>query len=255
MRVRFAGDTDVGRKRTHNEDFFYLPTEERFAIVADGMGGHASGEVASKMAVETVVRYFLSTAEDRDLTWPFKMGHGRMNENRLHTSIMMANQLIHERAQNDQGCRGMGTTIVTILFDEDYALLGHVGDSRVYRIRDTEILQLTEDHSFLNDYAKMKGISVEEAEQTLSQKNVISRALGMKPVVKVDVHRFNPSLDDIFLLCTDGLSGMVPDPDIHRIVMSEPSLDKAVDKLIEAANGAGGVDNITAVLTRIEPQS
>jgi protein phosphatase len=255
MRVRFAGETDVGKTRDHNEDYFYIPTEERFGIVADGMGGHASGEVASKMAVETVVDYFARTSRDQEVTWPYKMGHGRLNENRLATSIMLANQKIHEKAQEDPACRGMGTTIVSILFDEDYALLAHVGDSRIYRIRQSGIVQLTEDHSFLNDYAKLKGITVEEAEATLHQKNVVSRALGMKPVVKVDILRITPGVGDIFLLCTDGLTDLCSDEEIYQIVLSEPKLDNVCDKLIDAANDAGGKDNITVELARMEPQS
>lgn len=254
MRVRFAGETDVGKTRDHNEDYFYIPTEERFGIVADGMGGHASGEVASKMAVETVVEYFENTAKHQEVTWPYKMGHGRMNQNRLRTSIMLANQKIYEAAQDDAACRGMGTTIVSILFDEDYALLAHVGDSRIYRIRESGIVQLTEDHSMLNDYAKMKGISLEEAEATLHQGNVVSRALGMKPVVKVDILRINPGLGDIFLLCTDGLTDLCPDEQIYQLVMSERKLDNVCDHLIDAANDAGGKDNITVVLARMEPQ-
>ncbi len=254
MRVRFAGETDVGKTRDHNEDAFYLPAEERFAIVADGMGGHASGEVASQLAVETIVDYFQRTAEGQEVTWPYKLGHGRISENRLVASIMLANQRIYEQAQANPKYKGMGTTVVSILFEEDFALLAHVGDSRIYRIRPGEIVQLTQDHSFLNEYARMKGITVDEAQALLRQKNVVSRALGMKPMVKVDVMRINPSLGDIYLLCTDGLSDMLPDEAIHAITLSEQNLDKACDKLIEAANEAGGKDNITVVLARIEPQ-
>ncbi len=254
MRVRFAGETDVGKTRDHNEDAFYLPVEERFAIVADGMGRHASGEVASQLAVETIVEHFQRTAEDQDVTWPYKMGHGRMSENRLVVSIMLANQKIYEQAQANPAYKGMGTTVVSVLFEEDFALLAHVGDSRIYRLRPAEIVQLTQDHSFLNEYARMKGITVAEAQSMLRQKNVISRALGMKPMVKVDVVRVNPSLGDVYLLCTDGLTDMISDEAIHRIVFSEEKLDKVCDMLIDAANEAGGKDNITVVLARIEPQ-
>ena len=255
VRVRFAGETDVGKTRDHNEDNFYLPTEERFAIVADGMGGHAAGEVAAQIAVDTIVEYFRNTAEDQDVTWPYKIGHGRLSENRLVTSIMLSNQRIHEQAKENLAAKGMGTTVVSILFEEDYALLAHVGDSRIYRIRQTEIVQVTEDHSFLNDYAKMKGITLAEAEQTVHQSNIVSRALGMRPMVKVDVIRVNPSVGDVFLLCTDGLSDMISDEMIHRIVISEPKLDRTCELLIDAANEAGGKDNITVILARVEPQS
>jgi PPM family protein phosphatase len=257
MRVRFAGETDVGRKRDHNEDYFFLPDDEMIAIVADGMGGHASGEVASQMAVETVIGFFRASAEDAEVTWPFKVGYGRHNENRLASSIMLANQKIYDDAQVTSGRKGMGTTIVSILFDDDYVMLAHVGDSRIYRVRerDREITQLTEDHSFVTDYARMKGITQQEAIATLQQKNVISRALGMKPSVKVDVRRLAPGIGDVFLLCTDGLTDMVSDPEILEIVLGQPNLDRCCDALIKAANAAGGKDNITVILARIETQS
>ena len=137
MRVRFAGDTHVGLARTHNEDALHLPVDERLAIVADGMGGHASGEVASKMAVDTVVEYFKDTAEEQVLTWPFKVDRqGGADVTRLVTAIKLANVKIHEQAQRDPACKGMGTTIVSALFRDDGTIVGHVGDSRVYRVRD-----------------------------------------------------------------------------------------------------------------------
>ncbi len=255
-RVRFSGETDVGRKRDHNEDYFYLPDEEMIGIVADGMGGHACGEVASEMAVETVIKYFRDTQDDAQVTWPFKVGHGRHNENRMATSVMLANQLIFEEGQATKERKGMGTTIVVILFDEDYAMLAHVGDSRIYRLREQEreIVQLTEDHAFVTDYARMKGITIAEAQHTVHQSNVVSRALGMKEEVKVDVQRVAPGLGDIFLLCTDGLTDMVSDQEILEVTLAQPNLDRACDDLIEAANKAGGKDNITVVLARIEPQ-
>jgi PPM family protein phosphatase len=254
MRVRFSGDTNVGMKRTHNEDSFHLPVDERLAIVADGMGGHASGEVASMMAVETVVEYFRNTAEEQTLTWPFKVDRGYMvDENRLTTAIKLANLNIYERAQRDPGCKGMGTTFVSTLFLDDKVLIGHVGDSRVYRIRDGHIEQLTEDHSLINDYIKMKRMTAEEA-AAWPHKNVIVRALGMKETVQVDLLMETPHVGDIFLLCSDGLSGMVTDDKLNEIILHENDLDRAADKLIAAANAAGGIDNVTVVLARLEPQ-
>jgi protein phosphatase len=254
MRVRFSGDTNVGMKRTHNEDAFHLPVDERLAIVADGMGGHASGEVASQMAVETVVEHFRATADEQVLTWPFKLDRGAMAEkNRLATAIKLANLKIHEQAQRDAACKGMGTTLVSIVFLDTTALIGHVGDSRVYRVRDGRITQLTEDHSLINDYIKMKRMTAEEAEHW-PHKNVIVRALGMKETVQVDVLGEQPQIGDCYLLCSDGLSGMVTDQQILDLVTREQDLDKAADRLIAAANANGGVDNITVVLARVEPQ-
>jgi protein phosphatase len=254
MRVRFSGDTNVGMKRAHNEDSFYMPVDERLAIVADGMGGHASGEVASQMAVETVVEYFKATSEDQTLTWPFKVDRGLMaDKNRLTTAIKLANQKIHEHAQRVPECKGMGTTIVSALFLDDKLLIGHVGDSRLYRVRDGHIEQLTEDHSLINDYIKMKRMTAEEA-AAWPHKNVIVRALGMKESVQVDLLTETPHIGDCYLICSDGLSSMIDDPKILDIMLHESDLDRVADRLIAAANAAGGADNITVVLARIEPQ-
>jgi protein phosphatase len=252
MRARFAGETNVGMKRAHNEDSFYLPESERLAIVADGMGGHASGEVASRMAVETIAGFFRATQDEQQLTWPFKMDRGhRYDVNRMVTAIKLANLKIHEQAQKDPNCHGMGTTVVATLFADDALIVGHVGDSRLYRRRDARFEQITEDHSLLNDYIKIKHLSAEEI-ANFPHKNVIVRALGMKDSVQVDVHIDNPRLGDIYVLCSDGLSGMVKDQEISDVVMTERDLDVVCDRLISMANKNGGLDNITVVAIRIE---
>jgi protein phosphatase len=254
MRVRFSGATDIGRKRDHNEDSVFLPSDTRLAIVADGMGGHAAGDVASQLAVETVVNYFSATEDAQPLTWPFKVDRDlRADVNRMINSIMLANVEIFEKAQRDETCKGMGTTAVAIYFLDDSAIIGHVGDSRVYRMRDGRLTQLTEDHSLINDYIKMKRVTAEEAENW-PHKNVIVRALGMKESVQVDIVTESPRIGDCYLLCSDGLCGMLTDVQMAHVVQSVGDLDAAVDTLITAANEEGGVDNITVVLARIEPQ-
>jgi serine/threonine protein phosphatase PrpC len=252
MRVRFSGDTNVGMKRDHNEDSFYLPESERLAIVADGMGGHASGEVASRMAVETIVGFFRETQDEQELTWPFKIDRGNRHDvNRMVTAIKLANLKIHQEAQRNPACHGMGTTVVSTLFMQDALIVGHVGDSRLYRYREGMFDQLTEDHSLLNDYIKMKHLSPEEI-AAFPHKNVIVRALGMKASVQVDVISDAPRLGDVYLLCSDGLSGMVPDGEIAAMMASEYDLDRVCDRLISTANGNGGLDNITVVAVRLE---
>jgi protein phosphatase len=254
LRVRFAGDTNVGMKREHNEDSFYLPKAEKLAIVADGMGGHASGEVASRLAVDTIVSFFEETGHDRPLTWPFKIDHGQKREvDRLVTSIKLANLKIHEEAQRNPACRGMGTTLVSTMFTEDALIVGHVGDSRVYRLREGLFDQLTEDHSLLNDYIKMKNLSPEEI-AAFPHKNVIVRALGMKATVQVDVIVEQPRLGDVFVLCSDGLSGMITDTEIAEVVANERDLNRVCERLITMANANGGLDNVTVVAIRIEPE-
>lgn len=253
MRVRFSGETNIGMKRKHNEDSFMLPDFERAAVVADGMGGHASGEVASRMAVEGVAEYLKATQDQAIVTWPFKLDSGvRYETNRLVVAIKVSNQRIYETAQRNEEQHGMGTTIVAALFLDDRVIVAHVGDSRCYRLRRQQLIQLTEDHSLLNDYMKMKRLSGEEVGR-FTQKNVIVRALGMKESVQVDTMIDIPQIDDVYLLCSDGLSGMVTDPQIADILMQNRDLDTACERLIQAANDAGGADNITAVLARIEP--
>jgi serine/threonine protein phosphatase PrpC len=252
MRVRFAGDTNVGMKRAHNEDSLYLPESERLAIVADGMGGHASGEVASKLAVETIAGFFKTTQDEQQLTWPFKMDRGhRYDINRLVTAIKLANLKIHEQAQRDPNCHGMGTTVLSTLFLDDALIVGHVGDSRLYRQRESAFEQLTEDHSLLNDYIKMKHLSPDEI-AAFPHKNVIVRALGMRDTVQVDIHVDSPRMGDVYVLCSDGLSGMVADEQIAEICRADKDLDAICEELISVANKNGGLDNVTVVAARIE---
>jgi len=170
--------------------------------------------------------------------------------NRLITGIKLANLQIFEKAQSDPRYKGMGTTVAAMLFVREGAYLSHVGDSRIYRIRDDRIEQLTEDHSFLNDYLKMRPLSKEEIEN-FTHKNVITRALGMKDTVQVDINFEVPRPDDIYVLCSDGLSGMVPDDKIVATYQRySHDLNLVTNKLIEEANASGGVDNITTIVIR-----
>jgi serine/threonine protein phosphatase PrpC len=224
--------------------------EESLYIVADGMGGHASGEVASQMAVETIMSFFRMTTRDEEVTWPFKEEKNlRYDENRLVTAIKFSNQRIYEAAAREARFKGMGTTIVTAFFTQGGAYLGHVGDSRGYRIRDGKIEQITDDHSLLNDYIKANKLTPEEIEN-FPHKNVIVRALGMKDTVQVDVNRLDPKAGDYYLLCSDGLSGMITDEQILEIVTTAKDLEKACEGLINGANANGGTDNITVALVQ-----
>ncbi len=250
LHIEVAGQTDVGRKRAHNEDNFAILGEFGLYIVADGMGGHASGEVASRLAVETMRDFFSTTADDPEKTWPYKMDRGRSyEENRLVTAIKLSNLRIFETAKNNPKQRGMGTTVVAMFVTAEGMYLAHVGDSRIYRIRDGMMEQLTEDHSLLNDYKKMKHLTDEEV-ANFPHKNVIVRALGMKENVKVDTRFESPRPGDTLLLCSDGLAGPVTDDDILKIILSTPDLTQASSALINKANENGGPDNVTCVLAR-----
>jgi protein phosphatase len=250
LRIEVAGETNVGMKRNHNEDNFSILEENGLYIVADGMGGHASGEVASQMAVDALKEFFAATEQDPERTWPYKMDRSKgYEENRLITGIKLANLRIYESAQRDARQRGMGTTLVSLFAVEDGVYVAHVGDSRGYRIRDQKLEQLTEDHSLLNDYIKMKRLTPEEI-ANFPHKNVIVRALGMKDTVKVDTRFETPREGDTYLLCSDGLSGPVSDEELLEITLAAPDIKTAGTRLIERANQNGGPDNITVVLAK-----
>ena len=253
MRFSHAGASDVGRKRAHNEDAYLLLPEESLYCVADGMGGHASGEVAARIAVEEMAEFFRLTGRDEDATWPYKLDPDRSyDENRLITGVKLANLRIHERARTDERLHGMGTTIVASSFPKEgeAALIGHVGDARAYLFRRGELLQITEDHSLLNEHLKAHSLSPAEV-KAFPHKNVILRALGMKPAVEVDVTRVDMEVMDLLVLCSDGLSGMVPDARMSEILRAtHGDLRLAANELVEAANASGGVDNITVVLVQ-----
>ncbi|MBW2732398.1 MAG: Stp1/IreP family PP2C-type Ser/Thr phosphatase [Deltaproteobacteria bacterium] len=248
MRIRYAAKTDVGMKRTHNEDYFSLMEDEQLFIVADGMGGHSSGEVASRMAAETVSEFYQRT-KDEDATWPYKMDRSLSYiENRLACGIKLANYKIYETASKDIRFKGMGTTLVTCLINGDKIYVAHVGDSRCYRIREGKIEQITRDHSLLEDYKDAKPDMTAEEEQHFPHKNVITRALGMRDSVQVDIGTRDVADGDKYILCSDGLSGMVTDDEMQKLVEESTDLENAVAELVDQANRAGGTDNITTLV-------
>lgn len=256
MRIRYAAKTDPGLKRTHNEDYFCLIEEEQLFLVADGMGGHASGEVASKLAADTIREFFART-RDEDVTWPYKGDrHLAFVEQRLSVAIKQANKKIHDTATKDVRLTGMGTTVVIGQIWEDTAnpdqpvtkfCVAHVGDSRCYRIRNGNVQQITRDHSLLEDYKDARPGMSEEEQRKFPHKNVITRALGMRETVQVDIASEEIKDGDIFLLCSDGLSGLVEPPTMKELLKVGVDLDDAVQKLVDAANKAGGTDNITVL--------
>ena len=255
MRAVAAGLTDVGLQRDHNEDSFAILQDHELYIVADGMGGHRAGDVASKLATEAIVDFFRATAAE-DFTWPFHFD-SRMSEeeNRLLTGIKIANRQIVERSSRSRECHGMGTTVVGALFSgkKGKMYIGHVGDSRAYRVRGGEIRQMTRDHSLVHDYLLAMPELTEEQKSELP-KNVITRALGMQEHVSVDLQGDDATVGDCYILCSDGLSGMIEDSEILDIVAQSPNIDEACRKLIALANEHGGEDNITAVLVKIEDE-
>jgi protein phosphatase len=255
MRAIAVGASDVGLQREHNEDSYVVLKEYDLFVVADGMGGHRAGDVASKLATETISEFFKSTAND-DVTWPFHFDTNLSEEeNRLLTGIRVANRQIFERSTRSREYHGMGTTVVGAMFSprKGRMYIGHVGDSRCYRVRGGQIQLLTRDHSLINDYLLAMPDLTEEQRSELP-KNVITRALGMQDQVVVDLQHDEPTPGDVYVLCSDGLSGMVQDEEIQKIVVQTPDIRDACAKLIARANEHGGEDNVTAVLIKIEEQ-
>jgi PPM family protein phosphatase len=253
MNIIAAGLSDVGHQREHNEDSFCILPEYDLFIVADGMGGHRAGDVASKMATHTIASFFQATSKE-DATWPFHFDpHLSVEENRLITGIKVANRRIFEASTRIREVHGMGTTVVGALFSRERGRMyvAHVGDSRAYRVRKGEITQLTRDHSLVNDYLLVMPDMTQEQRDELP-KNVITRALGMQDSVVVDLVPEQPATGDVYVLCSDGLSGMLTDDAIRDLVLATPNDMEAVAKaLVERANANGGEDNVTVVVLQI----
>ena len=232
--VEEAGLSDVGRQRHTNEDsYFESPS---MLAVADGMGGARAGEVASRIAVET-----LADGDD---------GDGSSPERRLAEMAGAANQRIYELAQEDESRSGMGTTLTAVIVSDGDVSIGHVGDSRLYRLRDAELERLTRDHSLVEELVR-RGELEPEAAEAHPQRSIITRALGPEPDVEVETFT-SPGRDgDVYLLCSDGLTGMVAEEEIERITASAGPLETAARQLVDAANERGGKDNVTVVLFRL----
>ena len=231
MKVRVGATTDIGRVREGNEDS-YLVLEPLY-VVADGMGGHRGGEVASSLALETVQGMF------------------ERREGSLAEQVAEANRAVFDRSQNDRSVSGMGTTLTAAQVDGNRVHLVHVGDSRAYLLRGGELTQITEDHTLVHRMVMEGEITPEEAE-THPHRSILTRALGVDQTIQVDEGDIEVVPGDRLLLCTDGLSGMVPEGQIREIALETPDPQEAVEKLIKVANRAGGIDNITAVILDFE---
>lgn len=255
MRLQCAGLTDTGMLREHNEDSFLVSQTESYVVVADGMGGHQSGEVASRMAINEIDAYYNETINQADPIelplWPVGRRKPRSREERRMIAAMSrANAVIHKAAKEDQKYDGMGTTGVGAYFVEEGVIIAHVGDSRCYRLRKGVLEQMTEDHSLLNEYIKSEILKPSDA-ANFPYRNVITRAIGLQDTVEVETHFYKHEDGDIYLLCSDGLSGPVTDDELRDILMKhQDDLAQACRELIIAANKNGGPDNVTAVLAK-----
>ncbi|NLB74169.1 MAG: Stp1/IreP family PP2C-type Ser/Thr phosphatase [Firmicutes bacterium] len=230
--------TDVGLVRTVNEDN-YLLSDVLFAV-ADGLGGHEAGEVASKMAVKMLEEYLLSSESDP--------------AGRLREAFQGINAAIYRRSIRDENCKGMGTTLTALLIQDGTAYIGHVGDSRAYLVRQDVIYQLTEDHSVVGELVRMGMLTKSEA-KVHPQRNLLTRAIGTLPAVDMEIVDWKVEPGDRFILCTDGLSGAIDDSEILDVVVSRQAPRAVVDELIALANTNGGHDNVTVVAVFIGTQT
>lgn len=249
-KLEFAGLSDVGLKRDHNEDQIGSDPNIGLAVLADGMGGYKAGEVASAIAVNVVLEQVQRTiANQRPESLDEESGYC-MGTLMLRDAIGAANGVIHQTAQSQPQCQGMGTTLVAALFYDNRCSIAHVGDSRVYRLRDGQLEQLTVDHSLLQELVD-KGFYTPEEAKNSAQKNLVTRALGVEEIVRSDVQEEPVGIGDIFLLCSDGLSDMVDEERIHLIIeQHSANLAQAADSLIQAANRNGGNDNVSVLLVK-----
>jgi protein phosphatase len=249
MEVKAFGLTHVGRSRQHNEDSFRVEDDSKLFIVADGMGGHAAGEIASRIAVDSILEFITQTKED-DGTWPHAYDEQyKRSTNRLVAAVRIANTRVLEAMRKDARLRGMGTTVVGCMADAETMSVAHVGDSRAYLIRGDKISRITNDHSWVFEQVQAGMLTEAEAEKH-PLRNVITRALGGALQVTPDASEIVMQPGDVYLLCSDGLTGMVPEDEILRIVTGSDGLEAACEQLIAVANERGGLDNITAVLVK-----
>src|SRR5579871_6684784 len=250
-RLRFVGLTDTGKVREHNEDTIAFDAEIGLMVLADGMGGYNAGEVASGIAVKTIVGLVREAVERED--WRVHDPQAGLTRASiiLRDAIVRANKIIFQTARTQPQCEGMGTTVVGALFFDNRVSIAHVGDSRLYRLRGSGLEQLTMDHSLLQELVDRGFYSAEEA-QRAANKNYVTRALGVEPNVDVEIQEVPVQKGDSYMLCSDGLSDMVEDEDIHLTINTfSDNLDTVAKQLIQLANDNGGRDNVSVVMSSV----
>src|SRR4029079_7865357 len=242
VHLAVAASTDTGRMRRGNEDNLHADANEHrgLFIVADGMGGHAAGEIASQMAVDVLSSELKDVNDLRS----------REAENKLAEALKLANRTVYQRTTKELEKSGMGSTASALLLSDTHYLIGHVGDSRIYLVRDGNMRQLTKDHSLVQEQVDAGLITPEQARRH-PQSNVITRCIGMADEIEPDVFDGEARVGDSFLLASDGLTGMVDDRRIQQLLLSKAKPERIVDALIQEANVNGGNDNITAVVVRV----
>lgn len=248
MTILSSGATDIGQKRKTNQDSICLHPDKKLYVVADGMGGHNGGDIASQMSVKLFPQFVQDNAK------------GLSCAHLLDQSIKHINQSIFDHAQNNEELKGMGTTIVSLSYDNDHIYFGNVGDSRAYMLHGEKLFQMTRDHSLVQEKLKM-GIYDRDGARRDPQKNILTRTVGFEKGIAVDVFKYKACKHDLFMLCSDGLHGKVSDPDILHILQREipevkeatqEQLNTAVKELIALANSNGGQDNISVIIVLVK---
>ena len=242
MIYQFFLSTDPGLSRDNNEDSVVFDASSQLAVLADGMGGYNAGEVASGMATA-----FIKSEMSRWLSQAGKNANAREVRRALEICVDNANRSIFNAANSNAQYSGMGTTLVVGVFQDQRLMLGHIGDSRCYRLRGQEFVQITKDHSLLQEQMDAGLITPEQAATSLN-KNLVTRALGVEDVVMLETHEHRTEIGDLYLMCSDGLSDMVSDEDIAAIMVVDEDLEIKAKALVEAANAGGGRDNISVLL-------
>jgi PPM family protein phosphatase len=250
-RLRFVGLTDTGKVREHNEDTIAFDADIGLLVLADGMGGYNAGEVASGIAVKTIVNLVREQVEREDMNVQDRESGLSRPTIILRDAIHRANKIIYQTARTQPQCEGMGTTVVAALFFDNKITIAHVGDSRLYRQRNDKLEQVTMDHSLLQELVDRGFYSAEEA-QRAANKNYVTRALGVEPNVEVEIQEVVVQKGDAYMLCSDGLSDMVEDEDIHLTINTfNDNLDTVAKQLIQLANDNGGRDNVSVVMATV----
>ncbi|HKS94357.1 MAG TPA: Stp1/IreP family PP2C-type Ser/Thr phosphatase [Gammaproteobacteria bacterium] len=249
-KLEFVGRTDKGMVRTNNEDAILMDVHTGLVVVADGMGGYQAGEIASSIAVKSTHKFVADGLKAARARIGVSDSGYRHESVLLRSALQHANEVIQTTARRQPQCEGMGTTVVAALFYNNRLSIAHVGDSRVYRLRAGDFEQITRDHSLRQEMVT-RGIYTPEAARKALKKSLVTRALGVRPTVMVDLQEDVARVGDIYLFCSDGLHDMVPDPDIRLTMdMFSDNLETAMTQLIKLANDNGGRDNISAVLVK-----
>jgi PPM family protein phosphatase len=249
--LQIVSMTDPGRVRGHNEDCVEARPTAGIIVLADGMGGYNAGEVASGMATSLICNGLADKWNMKEVSKLHRDKSSEKSQNLIRDQVASTNAAIFDASQRDPQCAGMGTTLVACLFHDNFLTVGHIGDSRLYRMRNDTLEQVTRDHSLLQEQID-SGLITREDARSSHNKNLVTRALGIDPEVETEIHSYEVQVGDLYLMCSDGLNDMIEDEEIQMTLIAlRSNLELTAQQLVQAANDAGGRDNISVVLVRV----